>query len=64
LGNPTPQPASQAGSAALRPLLLELQRQGLGLQAIARELNRRQLPTARGGLWYATSVRNLLRSEP
>jgi DNA invertase Pin-like site-specific DNA recombinase len=71
LGNPQPEPAACLARAALqaqtterhatvRPLLLELQRQGLGLQAIARELNRRQVPTARGGLWYATSVRNVL----
>lgn len=75
LGNPNPRPASllarqaqraqtAARQATLRPLLVELQRQGLGLQAIARELNRRQVPTARGGLWYATSVRNILAGEP
>lgn len=72
LGNPTPFPASLKAREALkvqtderhattRPLILELQRQGMGLNAIAKELNRRKIPTARGGLWYATTLRNLLK---
>jgi len=73
LGNPNPRPASRKGIAAIQaqtaehhatvsPLIETLQQQGLSLRAIARELNRRHVATARGGLWYATTVGNLLRS--
>lgn len=71
LGNPNPLPASRQATAALksqteeyhgtvRPLLQDLHQQGLSLSAIARELNRRKVSTARGGLWYATTVQNIL----
>jgi DNA invertase Pin-like site-specific DNA recombinase len=46
--------------ATVRPLLKQLQEQGYSLSAIAQELNRRNVSTARGGLWYATTVRNIL----
>jgi DNA invertase Pin-like site-specific DNA recombinase len=72
LGNPHPLPASRLGTAALQaqteafsatvsPLILALRQQGYSLAGIARELNSRHIPTARGGLWYATTVRNILR---
>lgn len=72
LGNPNPLPASRRATATLkeqtrqyhettRPFVLELQRQGQSLRTIARELNRRQIPTARGGIWYASTVRNVLK---
>lgn len=72
LGNPDPLPASRQGTAALkaqtavfhatvRPLILALRQQGYSLVMIAKELNGRHIPTARGGLWYATTVRNILR---
>jgi len=72
LGNPRPLPASRQGTAALkvqteafhatvRPLILALRQQGYSLAGIARELNGRHISTARGGLWYATTVRNILR---
>ena len=71
LGNPAPLPASLKARtvlkaqtaerhATVRPLLKQLQEQGYSLSAIAQELNRRNVPTARGGLWYATTVRNIL----
>jgi DNA invertase Pin-like site-specific DNA recombinase len=71
LGNPNPLPASLKARqvlaaqtaqrhATVRPLILDLQQHGLSLRAIAQELNRRRVPTARGGLWYATSVKNVL----
>lgn len=71
LGNPNPLPASRQAIAALqhktahfhatmRPLVQNLLRQGYSLAAIARELNGRNIPTARGGLWYPTTVRNIL----
>lgn len=71
LGNPTPRPASKLAveahkkksaefRAAVRPLIKELQQQGYGLRATAKELNRRKIPTARGGLWYAGTIKNIL----
>ena len=44
----------------MAPLIQELRAQGRSLVAIAAELNQRRVPTARGGLWYATTVRNIL----
>lgn len=41
----------------LAPLLDELAGQGLSLRAIARELGRRRIPTARGGHWTAMQVK-------
>ena len=71
LGNPTPLPASQQGiksiqerkhrfHATVKPLIMELRDQGYTFSAIADVLNERHIPTPRGGLWYATSVRNVL----
>ncbi|GLI94978.1 recombinase family protein [Methylocystis echinoides] len=45
----------------LSKLIGELQGRGLSLNAIARELDQRGIPSARGGRWTATSVRNVLR---
>ncbi len=45
-----------AHAEAVRPLITELHRQGLSQRAIARELNRRHLPTARGKQWEAAQV--------
>lgn len=36
------------------------QRQGMSLSKIANELNNRNIPTARGGSWYSTTVRNII----
>jgi DNA invertase Pin-like site-specific DNA recombinase len=71
LGNPNPLPASQQGitavkeqkhkfHATVKPLIMELRDQGYTLTAIAEALNERNVPTARGGLWYPTTVRNIL----
>ena len=71
LGNPNPLPASRQAIAALKakteqfhatmkPLVENLVHQGYSLAAIAKELNGRNLPTACGGLWYPTTVRNIL----
>jgi DNA invertase Pin-like site-specific DNA recombinase len=71
LGNPHPLPASRLALAALkqqtrefhatvRPLMHTLRQQGYSFPAIARELNTRHIPTARGGLWYPATVRNIL----
>lgn len=72
LGNPTPLPASKKAIAALKeqtqayhatvkPLVTKLRDQGYTLTAIAEELNTRKVPTARGGLWYPSTVRHVLR---
>lgn len=74
LGNPNPLPASQGAIKALKlqskrfhatvqPLIRELRQQGLSLPTIARELNRRNVPTARGGLWHPSTVRNILHTS-
>jgi len=71
LGNPNGAPArvlaavaNRAGAVrraeAVRPLAERLAAQGLSLRAVARELEERRIPTARGGRWYAASVRALL----
>jgi DNA invertase Pin-like site-specific DNA recombinase len=70
LGNPNPLPASRQAIAALKaqarqfhatvaPLIKNLRQQGYSLAAIARELNERNIPTARGGAWYPATVRNI-----
>lgn len=73
LGNPHPHASLTKGRAkvianlnthaeTVRPLILELYHQGLSQRAIARELNRRHLPTARGKQWQAVQIGNLLFS--
>lgn len=73
LGNPNPGPAAAKGRAVtsalldtyraqVRPLINDLHAQGLGLRAIARELNHRNIPTARGRQWEAQTVKNMLSS--
>ena len=73
LGAPDLSIARASSSAALReqarerkaeilPIIKEIQKDGnRTLQDIARQLNKRGVPTARGGQWYATSVRNILK---
>jgi DNA invertase Pin-like site-specific DNA recombinase len=71
LGNPDPLPAARLANAALqeqteqfhatvKPLIQNLRLQGYTLAKIAAELNSRNVQTARGGLWYPTTVRNIL----
>jgi DNA invertase Pin-like site-specific DNA recombinase len=71
LGNPDPIPAARLAvtalkeqteqfHAAVRPLIQNLRLQGYALAKIADELNNRNVQTARGGLWYPTTVRNIL----
>lgn len=74
LGNPDPLSASRQATTVLReqtqqfhatvqPLVTMLREQGHSLAAIAKELNQRHIPTARGGggSWYASTVRNVLK---
>lgn len=48
-------------AADCRPVILELQRRGHGLRAIARELNRRGIKTLRGREWQAAQLLHILR---
>ena len=74
LGNPSPAPAAAQARAvaearldtyrqSVRPVIAELHGQGLNLSAIAREMNRRGIKTARGRQWEAQSVKNLLTQK-
>ena len=46
----------------LQPVIAELKGQGLSLAKIASELNKRKIPTPRGGRWWDhSSVRNVLQ---
>jgi len=69
LGNPRPLEALEKANAATKhlkpdPEVLRLIREGRvrkqSLRAIADELNRLNIRTPRGKLWYASSVRNQL----
>ncbi len=73
LGNPSPAPAAAKARAvaeaqlntyraSVRPIIAELHGQGLNLSAIAREMNRRGIKTARGRQWEAQTVKNALSS--
>ncbi|GAB5480144.1 MAG: recombinase family protein [Marinobacter nauticus] len=43
----------------IAPLIDRMRRRGLSYAAIAAELNDRHIPTARGGAWHGTTVRNV-----
>ena len=72
LGNPNIEAAQEAAVAAVKeeadraagnvlPIIAEIRRSGATtLRAIAEALNARGVPTPRGGLWHAMSVRNAL----
>jgi DNA invertase Pin-like site-specific DNA recombinase len=52
-------------AANVLPIIREAQRAGaVTLRAIADVLNARGIHTARGGQWYATSVKNVLERQP
>ena len=53
--------AADARAKALASTIRELQAKGLvSFSAIARELNKREMPAALGGEWHPTSVKRLL----
>jgi len=69
IGNPHPQEAAKLATMARWPnktapevvaLIQGHYRQSWSLRAIARELNRQNIRTAHGAVWYASSVRNVL----
>ena len=45
------------------PVVEQIRAGGASLRQIAAELNARGIKTARGGKWYATTVRNILAVE-
>lgn len=47
-------------AAKVLPIIQQLSNQGISLHAIAAELNLRQVRTARGGKWHATTVKNAI----
>jgi DNA invertase Pin-like site-specific DNA recombinase len=47
-------------AANVLPLIERLQAGGASLRSIAADLNERNVKTARGGLWHAATVRNVL----
>jgi hypothetical protein len=51
---------ADARAEAVGPTIRELRKAGLSAKAIARELNERRIPTARGGKWHTTSVSRVL----
>ena len=48
--------------ADVLPIIKEIKKDGNHTyQEIANQLNKRNVPTARGGVWHATSVRNIIK---
>ena len=54
---------ADAFAGRVAPIAREIQAEGKGLEAIAAELTRRGIKTARGGRWAAQTVKNLLARE-
>lgn len=59
LGTAARQQRARARAQELWPLIEQLQRGGFSLRAVARELARRGIPTARGGQWTASRVQKV-----
>lgn len=53
--------AAEQFAANVLPLILPLKAQGASLRKIAGALNERRIETARGGIWAATQVVDILR---
>jgi DNA invertase Pin-like site-specific DNA recombinase len=51
---------AQERAVDLASLILPLRKQGMTLKAISNEMNKRKIPTARGGSWAATTVKRLI----
>jgi len=75
LGSPDLTIARAKASASLReqarerraevlPIIRQIRKDGNHtFQEIANQLNKRNVPTARGGIWHATSVRNVMKTK-
>jgi len=59
-GRATNRANARAFAVKILPVIAPLRAKGLGLAAIAAELNSRNARTARGGEWHASTVRNVL----
>jgi DNA invertase Pin-like site-specific DNA recombinase len=75
LGNPRIEMAQAKGTAATKagavrfaanilPLVLPLREGGASLRQIAEALNHRRIATARGGVWAATQISDIIRRAP
>jgi hypothetical protein len=54
--------AADVRAEALGPTIRKLQKAGfVSINAMARELNEQEIPTAQGGKWHPTSVKRLLQ---
>lgn len=73
LGNPRPAESLKRGRttisqnaaarhASMKPIISDLRNQGLSTHAIARKLNQRGIPTARGKEWMSATVCNVLKA--
>ncbi len=51
-------------ASRVAPLVRELQRTGMAMEAVARELAARGVRTARGGVWTGQAIKNLLTRRP
>jgi len=52
--------AADAFAKSVYPIVDAFKKQGLSLRGIVAELNARKIPSARGGEWHATALRNVL----
>ncbi len=50
-------------AANVLPVIRQVAAHGASLRQIADELNARGIKTARGGLWYAGTVRNIMARQ-
>jgi len=55
---------ADAFAAIHRPRIAEMRNQGKTLRAIAEQLNSEGVATRRGGLWYCSTVRDVLARNP
>ena len=60
LGAMTNKAEADRFAQSVLPTISTLKQQGLSLRAMVAELNNRNVPTARGGEWHVTSLRNVL----
>lgn len=54
---------SKFGQTMISAIIRQIAAGGVSLRKIADELNTRGIKTARGGLWYAATVRNVLARD-